>query len=96
MLFQNCDNLSKTLQSSTISSAESQDIVKLGLTTLRKTRTDESFELFWTKVTNDAVDEEVGQPCLPRKRKAPTRFEALLRLCLGLFISKRWISSQTA
>ncbi len=35
MLFQNCDNLSKTLQLSTISAAESQDIVKLGLTTLR-------------------------------------------------------------
>ena len=49
-------------------------MLKLTVKTLEKIHTDEDFELFWKNVgikKNDNIDE----PHLPRKRKAPERFE---------------------
>ena len=47
LLLSHSDNLSKTLQSYTMSAAEGQRIANMTVTTLESLRTDENFELFW-------------------------------------------------
>ena len=44
------------------------------LETLNGIRGDEQVYLFWTKVTSKAGAVDVGEPALPRRRKAPIRF----------------------
>ena len=70
------DNLSAALQSSTISAAEGQHIASLTATTLANLRTDENFLLFWDLVQKKAAALHVTEPRLPRRRKAPQRYEA--------------------
>ena len=50
---------------------------KMVIDTLHSLRTEESFELFWTKVTTMAgsADIDVDEPQLPRRQKAPKRYE---------------------
>lgn len=69
------DNLSRTLQKQKMSSAEGQAIAELTVRTLKAMRTDTSFTLFFNLV--DRFRELTGTnfPVLPRKRKAPQRFE---------------------
>ncbi len=43
--------------------------------TLNGIRGDEKVDLFWTKVTSKAGAVDVGEPALPRRRKAPIRFD---------------------
>ena len=74
MLLRQSDNLSKTLQKKSISAAEGQHVGKMVIDTLHSLRTE---ELFWTKVTTMAgsADIDVDEPQLPRRRKAPKRYE---------------------
>ena len=58
------DNLSETLQSSTISAAEGQRVAALTLTTLEKIRTDEDFDLFWKLVQKKASQFDISEPKL--------------------------------
>ena len=50
MLFRHSDNLSKTLQKKSISAAEGQQVGRMVIDTLCSLRTDDSYDLFWTKV----------------------------------------------
>ena len=68
------DNLSKTLQRSTVSAAEGQRVAAPTLTTLEKIRTDEDFDLIWKLVQKKASHFDISEPKLPHKRKAPKRF----------------------
>ena len=43
--------------------------------TLHGIRDEQSFDLFWEKVSTMASDVDVNDPVLPRKRKVPKRFE---------------------
>ena len=43
------DNLSKTLQHTTFSAAEGQQLVRMTTTTLQSIRSEEMFKLFWQK-----------------------------------------------
>ena len=52
--------------------------------TLNGIRGDEQVDLFWTKVTSKAGAVDVGEPALPRRRKAPIRFDDYM-LCEGDF-----------
>ena len=74
MLLRHSDNLSKTLQSKRMSAAEGQ-LASMTVKTLQLLRTDENFSLFWTKVLKLTNDLEVDEPALPRRRKAPKRYE---------------------
>ena len=67
------DNLSTTLQK--LSAAEAQSIAQMTIKTLQSMRSDEAFKLFFGLV--ERVHENTGtdKPILPRKRKAPSRFE---------------------
>ena len=75
MLLRHCDNLSKALQSSSLSAAEGQAIADMTKKTLIGLRTEEKFDLFWERVNRMSQDVEVSDPALPRKRKAPRRYE---------------------
>ena len=70
-----CDNLSATLQSSTISAAEGQHVATMMVSTLTKIRTDKSFILFWDSAQKKATEFDVSDPVLPRRRKMPQRYE---------------------
>ena len=71
------DNLSRALQSSSISAAQGNQLAQLVVKTLLKDRSDTSFDLFWDRIlqrqTNDL--QIIEDPKLPRKRKAPARLE---------------------
>ena len=43
--------------------------------TLLLMRNEESFDLFWMKVSKTAEDMEVNEPVVPRRRKMPKRIE---------------------
>jgi hypothetical protein len=75
LLLRHSDNLSKTLQSSTMSAAEGQEIASMTVATLKSIRTDEMFQLFWEKTTRQADHLGVKEPELPRRRKRPRRYE---------------------
>ena len=69
------DNLSRSLQSSTLSACEGQEIVKSSLTTLQSIRCDQHFDLFWKYVEKRKCDGDVSTPELPRRKRRPQRYE---------------------
>eukprot|EP00117_Sycon_ciliatum_P045417 scpid51443/ scgid32647/ Zinc finger MYM-type protein 1 len=69
------DNLSRTLQKQTLSAADGQASAALTVKTLETMRYDEAFQLFFGRVEVDRKSTGTDEPALPRKRKAPARFE---------------------
>ena len=69
------DNLSKTLQKSTLSAANAQHIASLTVTTLCKMRTDAEFQAFFAMLKSLCSSVGAEQPSLPRKRKVPRRID---------------------
>ena len=74
-ILKHTDNLSKTLQKPSLTAFEGQEIAELTCQTLQKIRTDESFDQFWQNIMLLKEQKGVSEPVLPRKRKAPARFE---------------------
>ena len=75
LLLKHTDNLSKALQNPKLSSSEGQHLAELTHKTLSSIRTDDSYDLFWSKVISTQNTLEVNDPVLPRRRKAPARLE---------------------
>ena len=71
MVLRHTDNLSKTLQKKELSAAEGQQVSNLVKVTLQSMRSAECFHLFWKTLIKKAEHLNVGEPVLPRKRKAP-------------------------
>ena len=69
------DNLSKTLQSPSLSAAEGQRIAELTCKTLERIRNDECYGFFGEKVLQLQEQLGVNEPAMPRRRKAPCRYE---------------------
>ena len=67
------DNLSRSLQASTMSACEGQEIVKSSVKTLQSMRNEEN--LFWKYVERRLSEIDVSTPELPCPRKVPLRFE---------------------
>ena len=94
------DNLSKTLQTESLSASEAQQIAKYTIQTLQSMRTDDIFELFFEYVESLHERTDTEEPTLPRKRRVPSRFEVgqkaitvqLPRLTIALVTLKLWIS----
>ena len=89
------DNLSKTLQKKSLSAAEAQHVTKLTVTTLKKMRTENDFNLFFKLVLTVQESTATNPPTLPRKRKAPERLRLEL---VKAIIVQQWrntISSTT-
>lgn len=75
LLFVHTDNLSKTLQGTSISASEGQAVASMTVTVLVKIRDSDSFPLFWKVVTTKAMKLGIGALELPRRRRVPRRFE---------------------
>ncbi|KAL5460140.1 hypothetical protein EMCRGX_G033567 [Ephydatia muelleri] len=69
------DNLSRTLQTRSMSASEGQSVVELSVKTLQLMQNDESFDAFFRLVNCFREQTGTSSPKLPRKRKAPSRFE---------------------
>ena len=69
------DNLSATLQSQSLSAAEAQSIAQMTIKTLESMRSDDAFKLFFGLMEHVRESTGTDAPTLPRKRKAPSRFE---------------------
>ena len=74
-LLQHTDNLSKTLQTPSLTVSEGQEVANLTCQTLQRMRNGEMFDLFWTKVLALQRKYNVDEPVLPRKRKTPRHLE---------------------
>ena len=69
------DNLSRALQSATISACEGQGVVKMTVQALQSIRSDEKFDLFWKYLETKSSAVDVCTPELPRRKRVPRRFE---------------------
>ena len=69
------DNLSKTLQIKSMCASEAQDLTRMTVETLKGMRKDEMFKLFFQHVHKLCEQTGTEEPSLPRKRRAPARFE---------------------
>ena len=69
------DNLSRTLQHKDLSAAEGNRAAHLTCETLTALRKDTEFALFWKEVMKKQHELGVEEPTLPRRHKAPSRFE---------------------
>ena len=72
LVLKHTDNLSKTLQSKSMSGAH---IAAMTLTTLKSLRTDDHFTAFWDLVIKAQQELNVSGPELPRRRKMPKRYD---------------------
>lgn len=75
VILSHSDNLSKTLQHTSLSAAEGQHMAKLTLQVLKSIRQADKFDLFYQRILLDQQRYKVNPPTLPRKRRAPRRFE---------------------
>ena len=75
LLLRHSDNLSSTLQHKTMSAAEGQHVANLTVKVLEGMRSDEQFAAFYHTVVQKQTLVGVTAPSLPRKRRAPSRFE---------------------
>ena len=69
IILKQTDNLSKTLQNSSIPAAQGQEIAYLVIETLSKDRCNKNFELFWSSLMNKKTELDVADPKLPYKQK---------------------------
>lgn len=75
LLLQHSDNFSMALQSQSMSALDGQTIAHMTICTIESMRSDESFKLFWKKVSDLAGSLDVSNPTLPRQRKRPCIYE---------------------
>ena len=69
------DNLSKTLQTQSLSASEARKIAKYTIQTLQEMRTDVMFDVFFEYVESLRKRTDTEEPILPRKRRVPSRYE---------------------
>ena len=69
------DNLSKTLQSPTLTAAEAHTIANLTCQTIERIRTGACFDLFWEKALSLQSSLGIDEPELLRRRKRPRRYD---------------------
>ena len=75
LLLKRNDNLSRTLQSSTISAAEGQKVAAMTIAALQSIHSDVNFDLFWKRISEMAGEKEIDEPVLPRRRKLPRQYD---------------------
>ena len=74
IILKQTDNLSKSLQSPTLSAAEGQEIAQDVIMTLEKDRNEKSFDLFWERLEQRRQQLSIPTARLPRKRQLPDCF----------------------
>ena len=73
-ILKHTDNLSKTLQTSSMSAFEARSLSLMCITVLEKMRTDSCFDQFWPLVEMTRQSLDISEPALPRQRKRPRRY----------------------
>ena len=73
-LLKTTDNLSRSLQRSSLSATAAQHIASLTITTLTTMRTDDAFRAFYQLLKSLSGTYDVEQSCFPWKRKVPRRY----------------------
>ena len=74
-MLKHSDNLSKTLQSPSLTAAEAHTIANLTCQTIERIRTDACFDLFWEKTLSLQSSLGIDEPELPRRRKRLRRYD---------------------
>ena len=74
-ILKHTDNLSKTIQASSISAVEACSLSQMCTAVFEKIRTDLCFDQFWGLVERTRESLNVCEPVLPRRRKRPRRYE---------------------
>ena len=74
-ILKHTNNLSKTMQTSSMSAVEACSISQTCITVFNKIRTDLSFDKFWAFVEITRQSLHVSEPTLPRQRKRPRHYE---------------------
>ena len=74
IILKQTDNLSKSLQSPTLSAAEGQEIAQDVIMTLEKDRNEKCFDLFWERLVQRRQQLSIPASRLPRKRQLPDFF----------------------
>ena len=74
-LLKHCDNLSRTIQSSSMPAVEAHRLSELCIRVFQKMRDDEDFDLFWALTQQTQKQLDVNDPILQRQRKRPRRYE---------------------
>jgi len=69
------DNLSRTLQNSSMSAVGGQKVAALTVKTLESIKNTENFNLFWKSLLLKSHTLNISEPELPRHRKTPKRYE---------------------
>ncbi|MEO0685480.1 MAG: hAT transposon family protein, partial [Cyanobacteria bacterium J06649_11] len=75
LILRDSDNLSASLQAKDLYAAKAKHTANKTLATIKKLRTDRSFELFWDDVNLKAKKLDIDAPKLPRERRAPKLIE---------------------
>lgn len=68
------DNLSRSLQSQTMSASDGQMLVNMTITLFISLRSEDRFDLFWNYVEQRRSSVEVNSLALSRRRKLPRKF----------------------
>ena len=63
------------MQAKHVFAVEAKKYVAVAMASLKDLRNDSNFDEFWSGVKQNAEKLDVDEPILPRKRKAPTRFD---------------------
>lgn len=74
-LLKHSDNLSRTMQSTSMSAVEAKQLCEMCVKVLEKMREEEAFDLFWELVLTTQRELDVSDPVLPRKSKRPRCYE---------------------
>ena len=76
LIFGHTDNFSRSLQGTEKSAAQGQTITSMTVKTLISLRSDDSFKLYWQKVSREGEElKAISKPKLPRKRRVPKRLD---------------------
>ena len=79
MVLKHTDNLSRTLQHKTMSTAGGQRVAQMTVQTLQSIQNDKYHHFSWEKVSLIANFLQVDELQLPRHRKRPSRYEEGIR-----------------
>jgi len=74
-ILKHTDNLSRTIQASSMPAVEARSLSRLCIAVWEKIRTDDCFDQFWALVELTHESLGVSEPILPRQRKRPRLYD---------------------
>lgn len=75
-VFDRAEKLSKLLQSEHLTATAAKDAALTLVSSLRASRSDKQFDIFWTEITAEAKTLDVDDPILPRRTRPSVRIDS--------------------